>query len=174
MNIIAASKATQKIDAIRDALSAVGIDSPTIISVSAPSGINSQPVGDSETTLGAENRLAAILTEEPAADLYISTENGIRSDGHGNWFDFAVVIVCRQGGDRVITHSMGIKLPTTAVEEAQQRGFDQVTVGKVLAERGIVSNHQDPHAELTNGAFPRRKILALAIEMALAQLPPLG
>lgn len=165
MKIHVASKAAQKTGAVTDACQALGINAE-IIGLSASSGIDEQPFGLSMTTRGAENRLNAIMGT--SADLFVSMENGIETSGPDHYFDFAVILVS-DGTKTVYVQSMAIEFPFEAVHEARRRGFDKVTVGKVLAELGMVRDHQDPHAELTSGAFPRRKILALAVQMALAQ-----
>ena len=175
MKIHVASKAAQKTGAVADACQALGINAE-INGFSAPSGINEQPIGEDETTRGARNRLNYIMSLELAGvetddDLWVSIENGLRKNALGQWIDFAVVLIrsLRPGTPIITIESMGIVFPTKAVIAAQQRGFDKVTAGKMLADLGMVRDHQDPHAELTNGAFPRRKILALAVQMALAQ-----
>ncbi len=167
--IVVASQAEPKLNAVREACTNLHLNISTLKGVSAPSGINDQPCGDEETARGAHNRLAHAEAAEPGADLYIAIENGVRSDGHDRWFDFGVIMI----SDRtkmVTTHSMALEIPTSVIETVKQRGFNNTTIGKIMMELGETQHHQDPHKELTQGLFPRQKILSLAIELALTQL----
>jgi hypothetical protein len=90
------------------------------------------------------------VSSVPDADVYIAIENGIFLE-EGGWLDRAVV--CLQTTHEASTlaltaYSEGVPFPGQAVTEAQSRGFDVCTVGKVLVEMGFVEDHADPHLSL--------------------------
>ncbi len=168
--IAVASKAKQKINAVAEACRELGFGDVEITGYTAASGINEQPLGDRETTQGAKNRLDAVGHAAPDADLWVAIENGIRPDEHHRWFDYAVVIVRNRDGQEASAHSAGIIFPKNIIQETIKRDFKTTTIGKVFTET-YGGDPQDPHALLTHGAFPRERILAQAVVIALAQLP---
>jgi len=145
MKIVLASTSAVKVAACRKAFSHIA--NLEIITIKVDSGVAEQPMND-ETLRGAFNRIAAIQTAVPDADLYISIENGIFEE-NGAFIDRAIVTVARNGGEPEVTYSDGVEFPRDCVEEARKRGFDIWTVGKVMEEQGVVCQHDDPHKDLS-------------------------
>lgn len=119
----------------------------------AESGVNEQPV-ENETIIGAINRLVnaiRVLVEEGfAANIVISIESGIFQTPDGSWEDKAIVYLSSNDErDDMIEPSEGVVFPDKYVEEAERRGFNQHTVGSVIAEMNPDSDPTDPHAFLT-------------------------
>jgi inosine/xanthosine triphosphatase len=55
------------------------------ITVSAPSGVPDQPMGQAETKQGATNRAEACRSEYPDADFYVGLEGGLEKLGEEYW-----------------------------------------------------------------------------------------
>jgi len=161
MKIVLASTSAVKMDACREAFaSKAGVE---IVGVKVPSGVAEQPF-DGETVKGAMNRIDAARKLEPDADAWISIENGIFTDA-GAFDDRAVVAVMDKTGTAVSATSDGVAFDAKAVSEARARGFDQWTVGKVMAEWGLVAKHDDPHLSLSG--IPRATYIGQALDRAL-------
>jgi non-canonical (house-cleaning) NTP pyrophosphatase len=158
MKIVLASTSAVKVEACRAAFG----EEAEIVTVKAPSGVNEQPVND-ETVAGAFNRIAAAKEMSPGADLYVSIENGI-FDEDGHFVDRPVVVVSREKGEAEVTFGDGVEFPKDSVDEARRRGFDKWTVGKVMAEQGVVKQHDDPHLSLSGK--PRAEYLRATVKAA--------
>ena len=175
MEILVASESSIKRNAFKTALA--DVLSPFEINVTAAkatSGINEQPVEFEETYRGATNRLqdAKRICRNKKFDLVGSVENGIYSktiDEKTRWYDFAWVLLESKKGKLVARTSVSVELPLLDVQEAMQRGFETTTVGSIIAER-LNCDPQDPHNALTNGLYPREKILIDAIKVCAGQL----
>lgn len=162
MKVVLASTSELKEQACRAVFAKVsGFELQT---VKVPSGVSEQPFNE-ETRQGAFNRMAAACVAVPGADLYIGIENGIFEE-KGRYIDRAVVVLTDMKGKDVFALSAGVEFPADCVEEAQRRGFDKVTVGQVMAEKGIVRHHDDPHADLSshNRAYYLRQGLRRALK----------
>lgn len=160
MKIVLASTSAIKLDACRRAFPDAVIET-----VKAPSGVSEQPIGD-ETLRGAFNRITAARLAVPDADVYVSIENGLFVE-NGEHIDCAVVVMAK--GDETITaFSDGVPFPADAVAETASRGFAEWTVGKVMAEMGLVRQHDDPHLDLSGK--PRAAYIDDAMRGARAKL----
>lgn len=138
------------------------------------SGVNEQPEGWGEIIRGATNRalFAHQLDSELQKDLdaYFSVENGLVFD-KGSWLDYAVCLAYLPA-KKLIKYEVSAPcvFPTEAVEVtlAKPGGFQLHTVGKTLAEMGLVSNHQDPHFDLCG--THRKDLISLAFIKLLSSL----
>ncbi len=146
MLIILSSQSAVKIQAVKEACAALNIEAE-VIGVKAASGVPEQPM-NVETAQGAWNRIMSARKINPDGNLYLSIENGI-FEKDGGYYDKAVIAAQTSKGVKFTAFSDGVQFPAACVEEARQRGFDKVTVGKVMAEKGIVAQHDDPHLTLT-------------------------
>eukprot|EP01027_Heterolobosea_sp_BB2_P015377 GEZU01022002.1.p1 GENE.GEZU01022002.1~~GEZU01022002.1.p1 ORF type:complete len:193 (-),score=35.22 GEZU01022002.1:594-1172(-) len=180
--VLVATESALKIQAVENVFKTVFHKSTVEIHcVKAASGINEQPAGHDETLLGASNRLEHAKTLAPPSfqyDYVVSIENGIYSvkDPKTNapvWFDEGwVIIEERTTGNRVLSVSNAVKLPTEYVEAARAKGFNTTTVGSLLAQINPEEcpNKADPHSFLTKKYAPRQKLLEQALLTALSQL----
>lgn len=141
MKIVCASTSAVKLNACKKAFA--NWADADIQTVKAASGVPEQPLG-LQTLTGAFNRIVAAKKAIPDADVYISIENGVFEE-NGTYVDRAIVVMCTRDGIAHVSQSEGVKFPTESVLEARERGFDVWTVGKVMAEQGIVKQHDDPH-----------------------------
>lgn len=162
MKVVVASTSAVKIDACRKAFGAAA----GIVGVKVQSGVNEQPMND-ETVQGAFNRIAAARAAMPGADVYVSIENGIFEE-NGKYIDRPVIAVARGTGTPEVTYGEGVEFPAASVEETRKRGFDTWTVGKIMQEQGIVTQHDDPHGDLSGK--PRAVYLADAVKSAAKKL----
>lgn len=145
MKIALASTSTIKLNACKKVFNHIG--NAEFIARKVPSGVNEQPM-NAETLTGAVNRVFALRGEIPDADYCVSIENGIFEED-GAFIDRALAVVLPSEGMLVGMTSEGVAFPADCVEEARERGFDTWTVGQVMAERGIVTKHDDPHLDLS-------------------------
>lgn len=133
-----------------------------ILAYAASSGVNEQPFND-ETQRGAFNRINAARNVISNADYYLSIENGIFEED-GRYIDRGIVVIEAKDGERIIARSDGVEFPEQYVEETRKRsgGFQKWTVGKIMAEHGVVSNHADPHQDLDPKGRTREDFLMQA------------
>jgi len=142
MRLVLASRSALKVRVCREWAAEAGFSE--VIPISVESGVPEQPMGG-ETRQGAENRLQAAVEKLPDADFYLAMENGIfEEDGH--FLDRALVLLSdRAGGFLRSAVSDPVEFPAWAVEEVERRGRKAVTVGRILAESGVVKSDDDPH-----------------------------
>lgn len=143
--------------------------------LNVPSGIREQPVGLGETFRGARNRAAATKSRMPEDVFCVGIESGIlmANDGTSDFaIDVACVVILCPNGKVIRTTSTGIPFNMLAVAKAGQDGFDKTTVGRVMADFGMVENHADPHNSLTRQRFPRTDLISQALEAAFSMLEP--
>jgi non-canonical (house-cleaning) NTP pyrophosphatase len=145
----------------------------------APSDVNSQPIGNAETLLGAQNRLKhtkEILAKQNLKfDFVASVENGLievvdeAKGGQHVWFDLAWIVVEDANGKQGISSSGGLQFPTECVLEAQKKGFATTTAGSIIATK-FGAESTNPHKFLTENFAPREIILQQATVIAIANL----
>lgn len=145
MKVVLASQSPVKVDVCKQVVEKFYAD-VELITVKAKSGVPEQPF-DHETSEGAYNRITDARTQIPDADLYISIENGIYNE-KGRYIDRAVAVACDQQGDATIKWSKGVEFPALYVQEAKRLGTDQWTVGKIMQEAKVITQHDDPHKDL--------------------------
>lgn len=178
MKIVIASTSAVKLSAVNEAALDImpkvlgkAPEEFQFIPVRVKSGVNIQPCGLDEIEQGASNRLLGAIEAQPDYDLVVSIENGLLKEDH-NFTDIAAIILCTLGYNTLKTLSAGIAVPRTIAQATAEAGFDKRTWGQTLAIQYPHSLCQadDPHSFLTNKKFSRKKILADAIKIALAQL----
>ncbi|MBO9481098.1 DUF84 family protein [Salinisphaera sp. G21_0] len=170
IDIVVGSESKIKIHAVENAFACYKVN---VIATKARSGINSQPV-ENETLTGAGNRIKDAKakyqsTGHNADFLLVAIENGIfheQVNGQEVWLDKAVVIVETSDGIQYIGKTSPVLLPAECVAIARQRGFENITVGQVMAEVDSTVQHDDPHSSLPPFK-PRQKYLEeTLVEMA--------
>jgi inosine/xanthosine triphosphatase len=141
--------------------------------VKAPSEVNSQPVGNEETLLGARNRLKNAKKEKEGQkyDFVVAMENGVFSVLNGKetiWFDIGWIILEDAQGKQSVSFSSGVVFPTRFIFEAEHRGLQLTTVGSVIAEE-TGADEWNPHKLLTNNILSRPDLLDQALKIAIGQ-----
>lgn len=136
-----------KTRAARTALSSLGWHG-RLVPVKASSSVSEQPF-EEETVMGATARALDTLRLVPDAALAVAVESGL-FERDGKWWDIAVAVAYQPGGVAPLARvdSDPVEFPAAAVEEALRRGPQTWTVGRVLAEWGVVGDGKDPHIDL--------------------------
>jgi len=98
VQIAVASRNPVKIECVREGFVKMFPDTPFAIhSVEVASGVSIQPIGSSETLLGAQNRAEAARAVLPNADYWVGVEGGIEDDGQEMQAFAWVVVLSPQG-----------------------------------------------------------------------------
>eukprot|EP00029_Vermamoeba_vermiformis_P010176 TRINITY_DN5299_c0_g2_i1.p1 TRINITY_DN5299_c0_g2~~TRINITY_DN5299_c0_g2_i1.p1 ORF type:complete len:192 (-),score=36.72 TRINITY_DN5299_c0_g2_i1:166-720(-) len=141
--------------------------------IAAPSNINEQPIGYTETIKGAQNRLKNAKKEfKGEYDYFVTIENGIipitTENNEEIWLDVGWVLLEEKGGAQYSASSAGVPFPKEFVDQAKKAGFDKNTVGSFLA-KAYNCNGTDPHLFLTNSMISRTTMLEQALLVAFGQ-----
>jgi len=118
----------------------------TVTGVKTSSGVPEQPI-EEQTAQGAHNRLVEAKRLEPNADIYVGIENGIFYED-GNYVDKAVIVLENSDADQHVEYSRSVVFPTRFYLKAQELGFENITVGQVMFDAGLVEKKDDPHTDL--------------------------
>ncbi|TKB51627.1 non-canonical purine NTP phosphatase [Ferrimonas sediminicola] len=114
--------------------------------LSVPSGVDEQPMGDTETRVGTINRMEAILQE--SADFYVAFEGGYDRI-HGQGFTFAY-IAASDGNQTQIGRSGLLPLPelvSRRLEQGEELGplmdelFNDHNIRQKGGAMGILTNN---------------------------------
>ena len=169
MKIILGSRSPHKLDALRQACVTLGLKA-TAVGVETSSGQNEQPVGFDETFAGALTRATSAREQKPC-DISIGIESGIfRISGETPLtLDIAVVVILTKDGRQIVTTSEAVQFPEEYVDIAEERGFNNTTVGSIITEK-VGGDPTDPHATLTKGTVTRTATLTKALVTALQQV----
>ncbi|SDI44521.1 inosine/xanthosine triphosphatase [Ferrimonas sediminum] len=145
--LIVASRNPVKVNAATRALQAAYPDCHwRVQGVSVPSGVDEQPLGETETRVGAINRLNAI--KAMAGDLYVSFEGGYDRI-HGQGFTFAYVAIS-DGQHTQIGRTGLLPLPeviSQRLEQGEELGplmdelFDDHNIRQKGGAMGILTNN---------------------------------
>lgn len=169
MKIILGSDSPQKIEAVRLACARIPLIAK-VTGIKTNSGQNEQPVGFHETYNGACTRASTAKANKTDV-IAIGIESGIfcHYKSKSVTLDIAVIVILPMEGHQIVTTSMGLVLPEKYVETARRIGFQNTTVGSVIAEK-LGGDTRDPHAALTDGKITRIETLTDALVIALRQL----
>ena len=167
MRIIVAGTSDIKIKATKRAIYQLVLKDVEVESIKIGStGINEQPIGESEILEGAMKR--AVLAKEAdnsknIPTIYLGIENGIEEQTPHNWFDYAFIYGIFPERERV-TKTIRCYFPEECVIATSKLpgGFKDNTVGKYMANIGLVKNHTDPHIDLCG--ISRVELLSEAIK----------
>lgn len=167
MKIIVAGTSDIKIAATKKAVYQLVLKDIEVESIKIGStGINEQPIGESEILEGAKRR--AVLAKEAdkiqdISTIYLGIENGIEEQTPHNWFDYAFIYGIFPKGERV-TKTIRCFFPEECVIATSKLpgGFKDNTVGKYMANIGLVKDHADPHIDLCG--ISRTELLKEAIK----------
>lgn len=156
------------------AVTAVVSDLYAIQGVKPDIKMNEQLVGMEETVFEVSHRLLSLrknLEEQKIPyGLIVSIGNGI-TQRNNKWEDVGIVMMIDAHGKTSIAVSEGIVFPDKYVEVARTRGFEEITVGSVIAEDfNIPEASTDPHTLLTSGKISRKTLLQEAVVRALKSL----
>jgi len=169
------SKSGVKREALTYAMAKMGLHSTRVICVGTESGVNEQPVGIVETSIGSRMRAVTARMARPQA-IGIGIESGILVSKPNPAMetllvqDFAhVTVISSDGSHRATSTSVMFHFPTEFYLKALKIGFDKTTVGKMIAEE-LGCPHDNPHLGFFNGKVSRVHLIGDTIEIALLKL----
>ena len=167
-NIILGSTSNHKLESIKKACINLGL-SFNVLGIKTKSGQNEQPFGMDETFAGALARAKSAQEAYPL-EIAIGIESGIISTNKPKAIslDLAVIVLLFKE-QMIVTTSNGMTFPQKYVNAAKRKGFQNVTVGSVVASK-IGGDATDPHSILSNASLSRQETLVKAIEVALRLL----
>ncbi|MDQ7814761.1 MAG: DUF84 family protein [Patescibacteria group bacterium] len=167
MKFALGTSSKHKMEALVQACSMMGWDNVDIIEKHVDSAIAKQPVDFQWILAGARNRV--LFTAESCPDVpCIGIENGIVRAWNVH-LDVACIAVLLPDGSWHYSSTPGIEIPEDVVKQAQERGFDNTTIGDILAEIHGCDNC-DPHVLLTNGRLRRADLLAQGLYAVFTQI----
>jgi inosine/xanthosine triphosphatase len=136
----------------------------SVETVATESGVAEQPMSDTETRTGAENRAAGAVRVRPDADLYFGVEGGVE-DGPLGLLAFAWVVVC---GDGRIgrARSAAFVLPE-AVAEKVRAGMELGLADDEVFGRTDSKRRDGAIGLLSGGALDRAGLYRPAVIAAL-------
>jgi adenine phosphoribosyltransferase len=158
MKIVVGSTSRVKLGAVREVF-----PEALVIGETVESGVEEQPFSREHTSLGAFNRLSKIKLLHPDADCWIAIENGVFPwiQGSKTHVDQAFVVQELNKQKIVMERwSRAVKIPLELVEQAQK---SKLTIGRILLQRGLCSDHADPHVYL-GGGVSRRTLIVHALK----------
>jgi non-canonical (house-cleaning) NTP pyrophosphatase len=164
-SIAVAGKSKIKLGAVEDVRNKLNLHASVTPILLSHSGQNEQPACFDEGMNGAATRAMSAYESDPRYDFYVGIENYIYEDkDNGEWYDFGAVFIYMPGYDSVSRTTDACQFPTDAVLATINKpgGFVDNTVGKTLAEMGLVRLHDDPHLDLMG--LSRRQLIADAVE----------
>lgn len=166
MRIVVASKNPVKVAAVREAFAtSMPGDQLDIVTLSVASGVDDQPSTDSETRLGARNRVANAYAEQSNADYWVGLEGGI-DIFEGQLMAFAWMAIRNSAGKISDARSATLPLPA-AVKSLIDSGMELGDANdKVFA---TVNSKQGGGAYglLSNGLYTRESIYTQTLILAL-------
>jgi inosine/xanthosine triphosphatase len=159
--IIVASLNPVKIKAVENAFQEVF---PTVeaqvIGISVPSNVADQPMSDSETRLGALNRVANARKQSPDADFYVGLEAGVEGQ-----FTYAWMIV-ESGQKRGESRSSSLPLPPEVITQLNA----ETELGSIMDDLFQTTNIKQQGGAiglLTNHLLTRSSVYHQALILAL-------
>jgi len=136
-----------KVSAVRYAYDSWNL-AAEVVGYASFSGVGEQPINE-QVLLGARNRISDLRQKVSDLDRVVSIESGIFEENEG-WVDKAVVVLLdTRSGKEYVAYSEGVVFPKEYVERAREIGFDKMTVGKVMADAGYVTDAKDPHKSIS-------------------------
>lgn len=135
-----------------------------VVGVEVESGVPAQPVGETETNVGASNRARAALTALDAA-YGVGLEGGVTFDGDSCWMINRCAIASRDG-QVSLGKGPSFLLPP-AVAEGVRAGLEVSPIIDRLAGQSDTGKKGGAIGFLTNGAVRREELFANLVGTAL-------
>lgn len=140
-------------------------DDVTIASVAVDSGVSEQPVTDSETLTGAENRARAAREAQPDGDYWFGVEGGVEDSPLG-MLTFAWIVVVDRDGRVGRARSAAFVLPE-AVAGKVRGGMELGHADDEVFGRTESKRSDGAIGLLTAGALDRAGLYAPAVTAAM-------
>ena len=134
-----------------------------IVRVSVDSGVPDQPMSDTETKQGAQNRVALARQCRPSADLWAGIEGGIERDDQGmSAFAWIIVESVQQRG---AVRTASFPLPPRVVELIEQ-GVELGHANDEVFGRENSKHEEGAVGTLTGGVIDRKELYEHAAVLA--------
>ncbi len=133
-------------------------------SVTAPSGVRSQPIGDEETLRGAANRAQAARRQHPESDYWVGIEGGIDEEG-GEMSAFAWVYIA--GGEINGKGKSGTFYLPLKIASLVRQGKDLGEADDIIFGRSNSKQENGAIGLLTDNVMDRAALYETAIILAL-------
>lgn len=139
-----------------------------LLALQVPSGISAQPIGDSETRLGALNRARTVL-EHTDAEWGFGLEGGVVQTEFGLMTNAWCVIVARDG--RIgVGGSANMLLPRVVASRVLDDGIELGDAMDEYANTVDVKRGQGAIGILTRGLLTRQGAYEYIVRLALARM----
>lgn len=169
MMIAVASKNTVKLESVRRGFERMFPgETCEVAGISVPSGVSDQPMGDEETQRGAQNRLQAIKTSVPEADLWVAIEGGC-AEGIDGLETFAWIFVETREGQKGKARTAAFYLPQV-VAELVRSGVELGLADDRVFGRQDSKQQNGSVGLLTGDVIDRTEYYAHAVILALIPL----
>lgn len=163
IRIVVASKNPVKIAAVKEGLSAFIPGETELFGVSVKSGVSDQPMSDTETMLGAENRVAQAKELFPGYDYYVGIEGGVE-DNFSGLLAFAWVVV-RAGNQVGKARTASFYLPPQ-VADLVHRGMELGDADDLVFRKENSKQQNGAVGLLTGDVITRQYLYMPAVQMA--------
>ena len=163
IKIAVASTNPVKMDAVREAFSGLMNEDIELIGVSVASGVPDQPMSDSETLLGAENRVEKARLQFRGYDFYVGIEGGVQ-DSFSGLMAFAWVVISN-GVKTGKARTASFFLPTRVAELVHQ-GFELGDADDIVFSKNNSKQQNGAIGLLTNDSITRKSLYLPAVLMA--------
>jgi inosine/xanthosine triphosphatase len=164
--IVIASTNPVKIEAVRLGFSAwLNGEEIIVSSIDVPSGISNQPMSDSETFLGASNRVNSAMQAHPDANFWAGIEGGVEelADGMAAYAWIIVRSKTRTG----VARSAAFILPKS-VSELVRQGVELGEADDIVFSRVNSKRSNGAIGLLTDDRVTRTDLYSHAVLLALA------
>ena len=166
IRIIVASTNPVKIEAVRIGFTAwLKEDEIIVTGIDVPSGISNQPMTDSETYLGASNRVGSAMQNIPDANFWAGIEGGVEElpDGMAAYAWIVVRSKTRTG----VARSAAFFLPKS-VSELVRQGVELGEADDIVFSRINSKRANGAIGLLTDDRVTRTDLYSHAVVLALA------
>ncbi len=133
-------------------------------SVTAPSGVRSQPFGDEETLLGAMNRVQAARIQYPGSDYWVGIEGGVDEIG-GEMSAFAWVVIA--GGKNTGKGKSGTFYLPPRIAALVRQGKELGEADDIVFGRSNSKQENGAIGLLTDNVMDRAALYETAVILAL-------
>ncbi|MDA9558138.1 inosine/xanthosine triphosphatase [Vibrio sp.] len=161
IHVTVASNNPAKIKAVDDAFQLVFPDDSIVTQGSAaPSRVSDQPMSDSETYLGASNRLTFIQHNSPTSQFHVSIEAGLEKQHTFAW------ILIHHEGKYGESRSASLPLPKSVLDGLHQ-GMELGDVMDSLYGTSNIKQKGGAIGLLTNSLLSRSSVYQQSLILAL-------
>ncbi len=137
----------------------------TVTGISVPSGVSDQPLSDSETLQGAQNRAHQAHLAQPDADFWVGIEGGLDEAADGRFVVFAWVAI--EGRDRSGQSRTATFILPLAVARLIRQGYELGHADDIVFQRTNSKQHTGSVGILTHDVITRTTYYQQAVVLAL-------